>query len=63
MKTNLLNRFARTDDDTFVFAVPALLLAAAMSIVVLTAMLDPLPTEPTADTGTSTPEAVAPIGA
>ena len=34
-----------------------------MSIVVLTAMLDPLPTEPTADTGTSTPEAVAPIGA
>jgi len=63
MKTNLLNRFARTADDAFVFAVPALLLAAAMLIVVLTVMLGALPTESTADTVTSTPEAVTPIGA
>jgi hypothetical protein len=46
MKTSALRQTPRTEDDAFLFAVPALLLAAALALGGLMLMLGALPAEP-----------------
>lgn len=53
MKTSVLRQTQRTEGDAFLFAVPALLLAAVLAMGALTLMLGAMSTEPV-------PAAVAP---
>ncbi len=46
MKTSVLRQTLRSEDDAFMFAVPALLLAAVLAIGTLTLMLGAISTEP-----------------
>lgn len=46
MKTPVLHQTVRTEDDAYLFAVPAMLLATVLTIGALTLMLGTIPTEP-----------------
>ncbi len=46
MKTSVLRQTPRTEDDVFLFAVPALLLVAALAVCALMLMLGAMSPEP-----------------
>jgi len=59
MKTSVLRPTPWTGDDAFLFAVPALLLAAVLAVCALMLMLGAIGTEPAPTAEAAAPEPVA----
>ncbi len=60
MKTSILRQIPRTEDDVFLFAVPTLLLVAALAVCALMLILGAMAAEPASTTAVPAAESTAP---